>query len=145
MKITKRDGSIVDFDSSKILNAIKAAMTAVEMPFSVTAEIVTQDVVAQCEKLNDLTVEGVQDLVEEALMKRGHYKVCKAYIKYRYLQQMSREKYADLMNKVRTKLMANKVANQNANVDEQSFGGRAGEATSVLMREFASTYLVSEK
>jgi ribonucleoside-triphosphate reductase len=145
MKITKRDGSIVDFDSTKILKAIQAAMTAVEMPFSVTADLVTQDVVAQCEKMQDLTVEGVQDLVEEALMKRGHYKVCKAYIKYRYLQQMSRERYSDLMNKVRTKLMANKVVNQNANVDEQSFGGRAGEATSVLMREFASTYLVSPK
>jgi ribonucleoside-triphosphate reductase len=58
---------------------------------------------------------------------------------------MSRDKYDDLMKAVADKLLGRKIDNQNANVDEHSFGGRMGEANDVVCRQFALDFLVSEK
>lgn len=143
--IRKRNGDAAVFDPDKIRVAVSKALTAVDMASDELASTVTNDVLQDCIDKQDLAVEDIQDMVEDALIKRGLCKAAKAYIKYRYLHGLARDKYDDLMATVREKIMASDVVNQNANVDEQSFGGRMGEASSVLMREFASTYLVSEK
>ena len=69
--------------------------------------------------------------------------VAKAYVEYRYLHRMARSQYAQLMDAIAEKLEARDVKNQNANVDEHSFGGRVGEASSVVNRKYALEYLVS--
>jgi len=91
------------------------------------------------------SVEDIQDMVERKLMKGGFYSVAKSYITYRYTHAMARDKYNELMNAIDVKLRAKDVQNQNANVDEKSFGGRVGEASDVMMRRYALDYIISPK
>ena len=76
-------------------------------------------------------------------MKTSHKDVGKVYINYRYLRGMARNQYKELMDAVSEKLTAKNVQNQNANVDEHSFGGRIGEAASVVTKNYALNYIVS--
>ena len=90
-----------------------------------------------------MTVEEIQDEVEQLLMNSSHKDVAKAYINYRYLHTLARKNYDDLIGAVSEKLTASNVQNQNANVDEHSFGGRIGEASGVVTKHYALEYLVS--
>lgn len=144
MVVTKRNGKQVAFDKNKIYNAIYKAFNSIDKPFgekeSATAEKISEDI----ENLNkDLAVEDIQDIVEKKLMASSHKDVAKAYINYRYLRTMARSQYKDLMDAVSEKLMAKNVQNQNANVDEQSFGGRVGEASDIVNKRYALEFLVS--
>lgn len=89
-----------------------------------------------------LSVEDIQDMVEEALMDLNK-PVAKSYINYRFLHGLARNEYDKLMEAIKEKLMADNVQNQNANVDEKSFGGRIGEASDLVNKRFALEYLVS--
>lgn len=144
MKITKRDGRKVEFDSDKIVKAISKAFIEV-YPDGLTDEMqacahrIANEVAAH----DGLTVEEIQDTVVRKLMASKYKDVAKAYVEYRYLHRMARSQYAQLMDAIAEKLEARDVKNQNANVDEHSFGGRVGEASSVVNRKYALEYLVS--
>ena len=71
--------------------------------------------------------------------------VAKAYILYRDKRNKEREGNIDWMKLISEKLQAKNVQNQNANVDEHSFGGRKGEADNVLMREIALNHIGMSK
>ena len=144
MQIIKRDGSKVDFDRNKITVAIKKALEACDMASDTIALSVTEDVVQAIGDVEEIDQEKVQDLVEDALMKRGMLKVAKAYIKYRYRHAMVRNNHTELINGVLDKLAAKHVQNQNANVDETSFGGRIGEAASFVMKTLALDFKMSD-
>ena len=90
------------------------------------------------------TVEEIQDLVESGLMSIKRKDVAKAYILYREKRSKIRQGNTSLMKVIEEKINASDIQNQNANVDEQSFGGRMGEAKSELMRYYALNYLVSD-
>ncbi len=93
-KIQKRDGRIVPFEPSKIKNAIHKAVIAVSEVDGQLSERLSNEVVKILEKNfagKTPSVEAVQDVVEETLIKSGHAKVAKAYILYR--QQRSEERY----------------------------------------------------
>ena len=94
-------------------------------------------------KQKDLKVEEIQDFVVRKLMSSKYKEVATAYIQYRHLHQMARSQYKELMDAVAEKLQAKDVKNQNANVDEHSFGGRIGEASDVVTMKYALEYLVS--
>ena len=70
--------------------------------------------------------------------------VARAYIQYRYERTRVREHNTQFMREVARKLDASDVQNQNANIDEHSFGGRMGEANRALMKKFALDYCMSE-
>src|SRR3990167_1102962 len=85
-KIQKRNGAIVDFDRKKIEEAIWKALKAVAEHDRTIAFTLTNDVCAEIEeRYKDAipTVEGVQDIVEEALIQFGYTQAAKAYILYR--------------------------------------------------------------
>ena len=85
-KTRKRDGRIVDFDSSRIKDAIHRAFIAVELENGKRAESTTEEVVQLLEKKFEEripSVEDVQDLVVEVLKKRGYEKVAREYQVYR--------------------------------------------------------------
>jgi len=92
--IVKRDGRVVPFDREKITFAILQAAIAVGGRDRVKAERVTDDVIRMLEERNRRdsypTVEEVQDLVEKALIERGHARTAKAYIVYRYEHSLKR-------------------------------------------------------
>jgi ribonucleoside-triphosphate reductase len=92
-----------------------------------------------------MTVEEIQDLVETYLMRSERPDVAKAYIRYRYKKEVARQFKSDFIDAIGEKLAAKNIENQNANVDEHSFGGRMGEATSVMTKQYALNYLISPK
>lgn len=144
MKITKRDGRKVEFDSDKIVKAISKAFIEV-YPDGLTDDMQTcaHRIANEVSAHDGLTVEEIQDTVVRKLMASKYKDVAKAYVEYRYLHRMARSQYAQLMDAIAEKLEARDVKNQNANVDEHSFGGRVGEASSVVNRKYALEYLVS--
>lgn len=144
MNIIKRDGSVVEFDRNKITLAIKKALESCDMASDTIAISVTEDVVTAIGDVPEINQESVLDLVEDTLMKRGLLKVAKAFIKYRYRHAMVRNSNTELINGALDKLAAKHVVNQNANVDEASFGGRIGEAASFINKRLALDFKMSE-
>ncbi len=146
MNVIKRDGRKVQFDKQKIVNAIEAAFQE-QYPYecddmwNCAAKIANE--IETISKDKDLHVEEIQDIVEKKLMATKYKDVAKAYINYRYLHGLARDQYKDMMDAVAEKLSAKNIQNQNANVDEASFGGRIGEASDVVMKKYALEYLVS--
>lgn len=138
--IIKRDGRKVLFNRTKIVTAILKAFEAVDGNISAYAEEKANNIADFIEtksEENELTVEEIQDLVEHGLMSTKRKDAARAYITYRNERTKIREHNLDWMQEVKEKIKASNVKNQNANVDEYSFGGRKGEADSVLMKKIA--------
>ena len=95
MKLIKRNGSEVTFDSEKIYVAVEKANMAIdEMERISDREIrrVTDKVTRKCEKMKRaVSVEEVQDLVERELMATGNFTLAKTYITYRYTRELVRK------------------------------------------------------
>ena len=148
IKIQKRDGRIVDFDQNKIIDAILAAFKEVDGELTDYAYIKAGNIADYIEhyskeKDKTLSVEEVQDLVEAGLMSTKRKDVAKAYILYRDERTKERNRKNKLIKEASEKLKASNVQNQNANVDEHSFGGRMGEANEVLTKQYALDYIIS--
>ena len=140
MKVIKRDGRLVDFDGQKIIDAIsKAGYVNKELKKEIAEYIEHLD--QEC-----IAIEQIQDIVVDKLMDNPLYrKVAIDYIEYRKLHTIARNDYKELMNVVAEKLGAKNVQNQNANVDEYSFGGRMGETNEAITKKYALEYIVSKK
>ena len=140
-RVIKRDGREVEFDKSKIIAGIDKSFKALGQ---VDENDVAEKIAASIEAMDKtLDVEEIQNIVEAKLMASKHKDVAREYINYRYLHKMARSQYSELMNAVAEKLTAKNIQNQNANVDEASFGGRMGEASTVVTKQYALEYLVS--
>ena len=96
MKIIKRSGTEVVFDIDKIVNAIRAANLEVEEGSRLTDRQVVyaaQNVAEACENAgHTVSVEEIQDLVEDEIMRLDCYEVARHYIIYRYVQSLKRQK-----------------------------------------------------
>ena len=92
MKIIKRDGTIVDYDSEKIRVAIQKANAEVSKKYKVSEEQI-KDIIEYIEDLNKkrILVEDIQDIIEEKLMSFGKYELAKTYITYRYRRELVRK------------------------------------------------------
>lgn len=147
LKIMKRDGSVVPFDRNKIINAVNAAMIEVDgiLYETDTAEDIASDIEKMIEvSPNTVSVEIIQDCVEDLLMRSERRDVAKNYIRYRYKKEVARKTKSDFFDAIGEKLEARNVQNQNANIDEQSFGGRIGEAAGVMTKQYALDNLISK-
>ena len=150
-QVKKRDGRIVDFDSSKIINAVLAAFKEVDGEISDYAKSKAQNIADYIEGYyiedNDAyipNIEDIQDLVEKGLMSSKRKDVAKAYVLYREERNKVRSANSKLIKTIKEKIEALDVQNQNANVDEHSFGGRMGEARNELLKDYALNYIVSD-
>ena len=148
MKVIKRDGRIVEFDTKKIERAILAAFQDVDNEITEYAKEKAENIANYIEGYYldvDETpgIEEIQDLVEKGLMSTKRKDVAKNYILYREERTKIRNANSKLMQSIKEKIEASDVQNQNANVDEYSFGGRMGEARSELMKDYALNYIVS--
>ena len=146
MDVVKRNGEKVAFDANKIIEAINKAFVDVDGMLYETDT--ATDIAIEIGKMvvnstEQMTVEDIQNKVEEYLMRSERPDVARAYIRYRYKKEVARNYEKDFINAIRDKLEAKNVANQNANVDEHSFGGRIGEASSVVNKKLALDYIVS--
>ena len=145
--IKKRDGRLVQFNKNKIIDAIVSAFKDVDgeiTPYALDKANKIAEYVESQSKKKILNVEEVQDIVERGLMSTKRKDVARKYITYREDRSRIRNWNSRMMDKVADKLAATNVQNQNANVDEYSFGGRRGEADSVIFKQYALDNLVSE-
>ena len=92
--ITKRDGSKDRFSLDKIMNAILKAFESVEEPTDLGA---ISKIISHLDIKDDITVEDIQNQVEEALMKEGYYKVAKSFMLYRQQHTEDRETLEKMM------------------------------------------------
>ena len=147
MFIIKRDGDVEPFDKQKIVNAINKAFLEVDGKIYEhdTANDIAEEIYNLAAQTEDgsLEVEEIQDLVEEFLMRSERKDVARSYIRYRYKKEVARGYTNDFIDAIKEKLNADDVQNQNANVDEHSFGGRIGEASGVVTKKLALDYLLS--
>ena len=146
MLVIKRNGTKERFQKDKIIKAIQAAMKEVNSVIYDTD--IAHEIADEIEWLvfnnrPEISIEEIQDLVEELLMQSEELNVAKAYIRFRYKREVAREHKEDFMQAYSEKLEARNVQNQNANVDEQSFGGRMGEANSLMTKQYALDFCVS--
>ena len=145
--IVKRDGKEVPYNREKIICAINKAL--LEVDGNLNSDYISKNVATSIENyfaahsVECITVEEIQDLVEWNLINGPRADLAKSYIRYRYKKEMARNRYKDLMDTIGEKLSASNVQNQNANVDEHSFGGRMGEMNGAVARMYALDHVVS--
>ena len=148
LQIKKRNGIVVPFDRERIINAINKAFIEVdgELYEDDTANDIADEIKYAVKTSDDVvSVEKIQDMVEDFLMKSERRDVAKAYIRYRYKREIARKGQDDFMKAFSAKVQGSDIENQNANVDEMSFGGRVGAASDLQMKKYALDYLVSNK
>ena len=145
--IIKRDGKEVVFDESKIFNAIYAANKAVEgeKMTSIDFTYLTRKVVEQLDG-ETCTVEQVQDIVEQMLIRYDYEKTAKAYILYRAEHQKIREAESDLMN-IYNELTYSyskdaDIKRENANIDGDTSMGTMLKYGSEGAKYFVDNYVL---
>ena len=142
--ILKRSGKVEALSKKKLFDSICNANNAVSEEDRLTKKQITritESVIAFCEDLEEpIDIDTLEDIIEKKLMEAQGYEVAKRYITYRYEKERIR-----LNTSLTEKLTASNVQNQNANVDEFSFGGRIGETASFVAKQYALDHLISKK
>lgn len=138
--IKKRDGRVKPFDKSKITIAIAKAMNECGVNDVELAEIISTKI-ANSDQVT-LEVEQVQDMVETELMNSDYKNVAKAFIVYRNERSKIREKNSELNKTIEDIIMCKNVQNSNANLNEESFGGRKFESSNALHKYIALNSLI---
>lgn len=146
-KIVKRDGRVVSFDQTKILNALQKAVerSEEEIPVGqVTDEVVT--VLNQKFRKEPPTVEQIQDIVEETLIRNNYPKTAKEYITYRQQRTEVREAKSRLMSTLHSITFQdakdNDVKRENANIDGDTAMGTMLKYGSESAKDFYLTHLL---
>ena len=142
MKVLKRDGKIDVYNFEKIKRAVESAYNSVNATMD---EKFLQQLSDHFQKLIDkrkepeepINIEEIQDEIEKFLVMKNKTNVVKHFMRYREDRNRHREMKSKLMKGIASKLQAKNISNQNANVDESSFGGRMGEATRVVTKDYA--------
>lgn len=146
-KVIKRDGRIVQFNPDKVKNVIEKAMKKTKSGIdTVLIEKIVESLktAKQFKDMETIDVDSIQNFIETELMKSKRKDVAKEYILFRERRSRNRNSRSKLIKNIKKKLAAKNIENQNANVDEHSFGGRIGEASRVVTKEMALEYCMSE-
>lgn len=166
MKVIKRDGTPQEYNFMKIVDAVTKAFNSILV---VDKSLDEDEYLAELKKLkekqqpeiskfldqlkesiekliiknngNGTEIEEIQDCIQKELIKRNKYEVVEAFINYRRKREEIREQKSDLMKQITEKLNASNVQNQNANLDEASFGGRLGEAAGIVSKNAALKHM----
>ena len=147
MYVIKRNGDRQNFDKERIYNAIIAAFYDVDGEITEYADLKAWNIADYIENYTEenggeISVEKCQDLCEHGLMSTRRKDVAQSFIRYRYEHELRRQN--ELSKLFAAKLLSEQIDNQNANVDEHSFGGRIGEATSVMLKDYALNHCMSK-
>lgn len=150
LQVVKRDGTVQNFSLDKILKAIKKANAKVSSQEKLEDAAIDTVVNTTLHTIKGIStvkidVSEIHKAIENALMKHNCYAVAKQYISYRQERDSKRFKKSLLVGIMESKLFATNVVNQNANLDEKSFGGRKGEMDSAFLKEHALNYYISPK
>lgn len=135
------------FDKQKIINAINKAF--IEVDGTLYEDETTQEIANEIEnkvKSSDsiISVEDIQNSIEDALMESERKDVARAYVRYRYKREVARNSNDEFMKALSEKINGTAIENSNANMDEMSFSGRVGAASDLQMKKYALEYCVSD-
>lgn len=146
--IQKRNGVIAPFDSDKIKNAITKANQAVRND-DITQEDIVRLTGEVCRRLEThilWTVEQIQDIVEDVLIRSGHAKTAKAYILYRAEHSKIRQSESDLMDIYKKLTYADAkdedIKRENANIDTDTAMGTMLKYGSEGAKYFIDNYIL---
>lgn len=148
IQVSKRDGTIQEFQPEKIHKAVsKANAKSTEKLDEEKIEKVVNSAVTFIRGLKKSLVEvdEIHKAVENSLMKNNCFEVARRYMSFRQERDAKRFRKLPLVGIMESKLFAKNVFNQNANLDEHSFGGRKGEMDSAFLKEHALNYYISPK
>lgn len=160
MKVIKRDGRLIDFDSEKITRAIGKAIYAISNQTDINsaandksiaktdiASLVSKDVEETIRALNkeSIAVEDIQDIVEKSLIKHNQPEIAKEYILYRDKRNKARKLKSNI-NKtingiINIDAKDNDTKRENANIDANSVMGSMLKVGSTVMKDFYLTNL----
>jgi ribonucleoside-triphosphate reductase len=149
MLVIKRDESKESFNLEKIHHAVEAAFVCCgerQLTESVVKKL--DDYVlskVDISREEDIDVDEIHSIIEQFLMKYNYFNESRTYILGRYKKSLERSEDQRVTKNLSEKLTASNVQNQNANLDERSFGGRMGEATRYVSKDFALNYCMSKK
>ena len=133
IKVRKRDGRLVELDKSKIVDAIKKAMNKTEKGIDVElAERIASKIEESIKRdlsIKEISVEEIQDIVENKLMSSTRKDVAKKYIKYREKRTEARENFSSFMKMYDSIVKTDdiNIMQENANVDGESPMGQMGK------------------
>lgn len=136
VKVIKRDGRVVDFDKGKIIKAIRQAMKQTEKGLDVRLPMKIAEFVENIPQT--LTVEKIQDIVENKLMNSNRKDVAKEYIRYRHERSEYRNKVEGLDSKINELVeLKENVANENANKDSKVFNTQRDLLAGITAKDYA--------
>lgn len=149
MKVIKRDGVIQAFNFEKVKTAILKAFNAVKKEpsekFFDQLEEQFNTLIAKNDKDYALSIEEIQEKILKYLFDKRQRDVYNAYSTYRDNRNKVRQLKTTTYKEAMKALKATAIKNQNANIDEASFGGRIGEASEVMTKDIALNYFMSKK
>lgn len=141
-KVIKRDGRVVSFDKGKIVKAIKQAMKQTEKGLDARLPMKIADYIESISQ--SLTVEEIQNIVENKLMNSNRKDVAKEYIKYREKRSIARGKktYETFMTIVNAE--NNDITRENANMNADTPAGMMMKFASETTKPFVDDMLLSQ-
>lgn len=148
--IIKRDGSVVPFDKTKISTAIIKAMKCTNngVDYHLAEEIASfvEKAASDPARETEFSIEMIQDIVEERLMKSARTDVAKCYIRYRYKREEERNTYNDLDNEIMgLKDLSSDEVRNNANKDGSKLQTYRAMMADVACINFAKRKIVPKR
>lgn len=147
VKVSKRDGRTTNFDSNRIRLAVRKAFQDVDGELTTYAKNKSNEIARQIESQleqqsdnADISVESIQDMIEQQLMACKRKDVAKAFILYRNQRSIIRERNTKLVQSVFNRANSGVDNRSNANVDEKSFSGKEKEASADIGKILALDY-----
>lgn len=150
MKVEKRDGTIQDFKFEKIEKVITKVFNNKLVNEEVPEKFIDQikqyfdNFIEKHDENYVIPIEEIQDTIRDFLIKKNKIKAAETFIIVRKKRDELREQKSWLTSEISKKLKGSNIENQNANVDEASFGGRIGEASRVVTKDYALKHIVSK-
>lgn len=122
MKVIKRDGSVEEFDSEKIINALKGSFKSVNSNLDIDIIEKALDMVLDSSKNKDrITVEDIQDIVEKSLMMLNKYKELKSYILYREKRANHRKNRKNICERINSYDIEDTIKKIQKQFDEEKY------------------------
>lgn len=146
-KLIKRDGSLANFDSSKIAIALNKAFKATgeQLKNGDSEFLMAEEIANKISSMETVPIEEIQNLAEKELMSKGYYETAKAYILYRKERTAQREKNTHLMTNLRSMFEFEKNANnrrENANIDGNTAMGSMLKFGSETAKEYVKMFVM---
>ncbi len=142
-RVLKRDGRRVDFNNQKIVAAILKAMDVTETGEDIVLAAQIAHSISQLDK-EEMTVEEIQDVVENELMNSPRQEVAKEYIRYRNKRNIARKAKSNEIFQTIIDAQANDITRENANMNADTPAGMMMKFASEATKSYVDECLLSD-